>query len=63
MKWIDSKHIVPNDGQEVLIRVRDQFHLAIFEKREDCFRLRDESTMKVCDHDIFWAEIAAAPKR
>jgi hypothetical protein len=59
MKWFNSKKRTPAHNQEVLIRIDDMFHIAIYDADKKCFTLRDKKKLMLCDHTVMWAELVS----
>jgi hypothetical protein len=43
LKWTNCSEELPEDMEEVIIRTRDEFRLAVYKRRENCFFLSDGS--------------------
>jgi hypothetical protein len=41
MKWIKSSEVLPEHGQEVLIRERGIIYLAVFDKNQARFKIKN----------------------
>lgn len=62
MKWKDVTNALPKDAEEVIINCDGKFHLAIFEKNSQTFRLQNGSKIPCQQTPIFWSSIEPPPK-
>jgi hypothetical protein len=58
MKWVTAKSKLPRDGQEVLIRNNEVYHVAVFNEPGNCFVLRDGRKINISDTVIQWTTIS-----
>jgi hypothetical protein len=54
MKWINSKDQLPKHNQEVLVRCRGIFNLAVYNHDEKKFELKDGSSYYVATDQVQW---------
>jgi hypothetical protein len=57
MIWINASVKVPDDNEEVLIRFETMVHLAVYDKNEDSFRLRNGEVIQVNKRRIEWMRL------
>jgi hypothetical protein len=57
LNWIKISDEVPEDGQKVLMKCDDEYHVAIYDKQERGFRLGGNALLSHVDCDIFWVAI------
>jgi hypothetical protein len=57
MNWIKASVKLPPEDKEVLIRVDDQYFLAVYTANPGSFLLRNGNTIDVKDNEIFWTEL------
>ena len=55
MEWYRTDEQLPEDGSEVIIRVRGDYYLAQFVEVDSIFRLKDGGGIPV--KDVMWTEI------
>jgi hypothetical protein len=58
MVWKRATHELPGDKEEVLIRDRNQYHLAVYHAPERVFVLRDKSHYEISE-DLLWTRLIA----
>ncbi len=58
MKWIRANERLPQGGQEILIRSRGIFQLAVFNADESVFICKNGDRYKVAP-DLLWSGLAA----
>jgi hypothetical protein len=56
MKWINAKDKLPANREEVLIRHKEDFHLAVFFENEKRFVIDNGSQYKV-DGELLWSRL------
>jgi hypothetical protein len=57
MVWIHASDKLPEDNEEVLIRFETMLHLAVFQKEQKAFRLRNGEKIKIDNHRIQWMRL------
>ncbi len=60
MNWKNArKDGLPNDNQEVLISVNGINYVAIYNTKENSFKIKHkEGIFAISENDIYWAEIS-----
>jgi hypothetical protein len=59
MKWVRALHNLPQDGEEVLIRSSSIVNLAVFDKQNGGFKLKDNSLVRP-DEKLQWLQLVPA---
>jgi hypothetical protein len=59
LQWRTVEDLLPNDQEEVLIKNKGEYQLAIFEKHHKRFKLRHEIRKNlVVDAEISWLRLS-----
>jgi hypothetical protein len=58
MQWKKSTEAVPNDGEEVLIRISNEYHLATYNRGQNSFIQRNGQEQNVSDK-LYWTPLIA----
>lgn len=59
MRWVRAKDELPENAEEVLLRCRGIFCLAVFHAREKVFVANDGAHYQTTD-DVHWGRLAEA---
>jgi hypothetical protein len=59
MVWINASTRLPDDHEEVLIRVETIVHLAVYDESENIFRLRNGEVINPVSHRVQWMRLTA----
>jgi hypothetical protein len=57
MKWKSSKDVLPEDQEELLIKVGGVCHLAVFNSSTRIFRLKTGENIKVSQFVVQWTRL------
>jgi hypothetical protein len=63
MKWVNAKQELPKHNQEVLVRCRGIFNLAIYNQDEKKFELKDGSSYYVATDQVMWVGLIAPDQK
>ena len=53
MKWNDSTYLIPEDKDEVVVRYRKKYHVAVFRADKSAFLTSDKKELKA-EKQVFW---------
>ena len=56
-KWQPADKAVPADGQEVLLKCDDGFHVAVYKKERKGFLLKGNAVLTTENCDLHWTPI------
>jgi hypothetical protein len=63
MVWINALTRLPDDQEEVLIRVETIVHLATYDEPENIFRLRNGEHIHPSGHRVEWMRLSAPDQK
>ena len=63
MVWINASAKLPDDQEEVLIRVETIVHLAVFDEGDHTFRLRNGQSVNPVGHRVEWMRLSGPAKK
>ena len=57
MNWVNASDVIPEDGQEVLIRCGSEYHLAVYDAAAHLFKARKHMDFSPSNTSIQWVFI------
>ena len=57
MRWVSTLNVIPEDGEEVLLRAGGQYHMAVYSAREEAFALRSGVKVKIAQMEVQWMHL------